>query len=165
MRDDEIVLKIKELLDSKGFTYDFLEHDDAITSEDAVRIRGTTPHMGAKALIFKGLKSGKNFMVVLPGDLKVDSKKIRNILKEDIGFEAPKVILDKFGIIVGGVPPFWDLLREGLTDTYPGFIDQRLFENEKIAFNCGKRNVSIIMDAKDYREVIGESVIGEYSKE
>jgi len=164
MKDDEVVLKIRELLDSNSFVYEYFEHSETLTSDDAVKVRGTTPHMGAKALIFKGFKTGKNFMVVLPGDLRVDSKKIRNILKEDIGFEDPKIILEKFGIIVGGVPPFWDILRKGDSNTINGFIDKRLFENEKIAFNCGKRTVSIVMRSEDYMKVIGDNIIGDYTK-
>ena len=153
---DETVKKIRDLLDSRQVDYKYFEHESTPTSEDAARVRGTTPESGAKAIILK-TKSGKNLMVVLPGNLKLDSKKIRNYVHEDISFENPDVILEKFGIIIGGVPPYGNIL--GLET----LVDSQLGNNEEIAFNCGKRTASIIMKFSDYLRT-SEAKIGDWSK-
>lgn len=154
---DQIIKKIKELLDKNKIIYKYLEHEPTPTSEDAARVRATAPEIGAKAIILRTSKTKKNFMVVLPGILKIDSTKVKKYIKEDISFEDPKVILEKYGIIIGGVPPFGNIL--GLET----LVDQKLGNNEDIAFNCGKRTASIIMKYKDYLKT-SDAIEGDWSK-
>lgn len=160
-KGDEIILKIKLFLESFSIPYKYIEHESTPTSKDAARVRGTKPEEGAKAIILKLNKSLKNIMVVLPGNLKINSKKVKNIFKEDISFEDPYLILKEYGIIIGGVPPFGNLLGDGIEM----LVDQNLFLNNNISFNCGKRTASITIKAEDYKKIIQRySIIGEFSK-
>lgn len=160
-KGEEIILKIKQFLESFNISYKYMEHEPTPTSEDAARVRGTKPEEGAKAIILKLSKTNKNVMLVLPGNLKVNSKKVKQYLNEDISFENPDLILKNYGVIIGGVPPFGNLLGNGIEL----LIDENLFLNENISFNCGKRTASITMKANDYKNIIKKvAVIGDFAK-
>jgi len=164
MKKDEIIVqKIKKLLDQNNIRYEYLEHRPTLTSEDAMKIRNNKSEEGAKALILKAKKSNKNFMVVLPGNLKIDSKAVNNFIGEDIEFEKPDIILIKYGLEIGGVPPFWDIISEGTIDNLESLIDDKLLTTEKLAFNCGKRTCSIIMKTEDFEKVV-KGRWGKFSK-
>ncbi len=160
-KGDNIAQAIKDFLTQHNIEFTYLEHEPTPTSEDAARVRGTKPEEGAKAIILKTSKTKQNVMVVLPGNLKIDSKKIKSYLTQDISFEDPEVILQKFGLIIGGVPPFANLIAQDIQF----LIDEKLFLNENISFNCGKRTASITMSAKDYKKITEAiSVIGDFTK-
>ena len=161
-RDTIVASKIKDFLNSKHIRFVYVEHEPTPTSEDAARVRGTKPEEGAKAIILKtSEEESKNVMVVLPGNLKIDSKKVKQAIDTEISFEDPEVILERFGIVVGGVPPFGNLLGEGMKV----LIDEKLFLNEKISFNCGKRTASITISSIDYKKAMRDvAEIGDFAK-
>jgi len=161
-RDTIVASKIKDFLNSKHIRFIYVEHEATPTSEDAARVRGTKPEEGAKAIILKTSDlEPKNIMIVLPGNLKIDSKKVKQVVEADISFEDPEIILEKYGIVVGGVPPFGNLLGEGMEV----FIDEKIFINEKISFNCGKRTASITISAVDYKKAMKDiSFVGDFAK-
>ncbi len=152
----DVTEQIKKHLDKFGFKYEYDEHEEVVTSEDASRVRGTKIEEGAKALIVKGKKSSENFMFVMPAHLKLDMTKAKEILGEAIEFEKPEVILEKFGIQVGGVPPLGNLL--GLKT----YFDEKILNNETVDFNCGKRTCSIEMKAKDLVDAVNP-ILGDFS--
>ncbi len=160
-KGEEIILKIKQFLESFNISYKYMEHEPTPTSEDAARVRGTKPEEGAKAIILKLSKTNKNVMVVLPGNLKINSKKVKQYLNDDISFEDSDLILQNYGVVVGGVPPFGNLLGNGIEL----LIDNKLFLNEYISFNCGKKTASITMKADDYKKAINNvALIGDFAK-
>jgi len=73
--------KIIFLLDQNKVWYKELRHKPVLTSEEAFAVRpDISLSQGAKALIisYKNVKKEKNFaMIVLPGDKKFESKKIK----------------------------------------------------------------------------------------
>jgi nondiscriminating aspartyl-tRNA synthetase len=164
-KDDLIIQQIKELLDKNNISYEYLEHEPTPTSEDSARVRGTKIEEGVKALILRTSKSKQNFMVILPGYAKMDSRKIKEYIGEDFSFENPEVILEKYGIIIGGVPPFWNLINEvnAIDDYGPFLVDSKIFNEARSTFNCGKRTCSIIMQSGDFKKVIN-GVDGNWSK-
>jgi nondiscriminating aspartyl-tRNA synthetase len=155
-KGSEIASLIQSFLTDKSIQYKHLEHEPTPTSEDSARVRGTALHEGAKALILRTSKTRTNYMVVLPGDMKIDSKKLKEVLGENFSFEKPEVILEKYGLVIGGVPPFGFLL--GIKTYY----DISILENENVSFNCGTKTQSIDMKVSDFKQaVVGEW--GEYS--
>ena len=151
--EENIVAKIKGILDKKGFVYDYKEHEPTPTSEDSARVRGTMPEEGVKALILKGAKDDKNIMVCVPGNKKIEMKKLALLLGQRYSFEDPQVIKDRFGLVIGGVPPFGNIL--GL-DTY---FDDDVLDQERAAFNCGTQTQSITMKSKELVEMADGLVV------
>jgi len=155
---DELVTKIKKFLESRAVEYDYLEHEPVITSEEASEVRNTSMEEGRKVIILRGKKSKDNFMVVFPSNLKLDMKKVKDVVDEAVEFEKPEVIKEKWGIEVGGVPPFGNLL--GMKVLW----DKRNDEEKRSAFNCGIKTASIIMKTEDLKEVL-DGEVGDFVKE
>ncbi len=145
-------------LRSKKMDFDHRVHEPTPTSEDSARVRDIKMEEGVKALILKGKNTKKNYQFNIPAHLKVDMKAVAETVGEKCEFEDPAVILERFGLQIGGIPPFGHLLN---LDT---FYDQEVANNERAAFNCGLTTESIIMKAKDLLELASPK-IGKFSKE
>ncbi|MDE0243378.1 MAG: hypothetical protein OYG31_01550 [Candidatus Kaiserbacteria bacterium] len=150
----QTVDRIRALLDDRGISYKYMEHDSGVTSEDMVRIRKDySLSEGAKALILK--TDGGFVQVVVPGDKKFQNKKLRSAAGvRQVRFATPDelaTITD--GILPGAVPPFGNLFD------LPVYADTTLFTNNRIVFNCGDRCASIAMSPEDYRSVVRPTVV------
>ncbi len=147
-------IAIKELLEKHGCWYETFEHEPVKTSEEAAKVRtGYTLHQGAKAIIARVKISSQNkkfVMIVIPGDRRFDSAKIKNIYSaKDIRFATVEEVSEiTGGILPGGVPPLGNLFNiEVIADT-------QLLANEKIVFNAGDRSYSIGMYSHDYIKIV-----------
>jgi prolyl-tRNA editing enzyme YbaK/EbsC (Cys-tRNA(Pro) deacylase) len=89
-------------------------------------------------------------MLVLPGDRKLDNKKVKDILgTKSYSFADPDELARvTSGVERGGVPPWGHLFG------IPVYVDQSLFEHEKIIFNAGDRKFSVAMKSEDYRIIV-----------
>ena len=139
--------KIIQLLDSRGIIYELVEHEMVFTSEEAAKVRGFSLKQGAKSLI---LKHGNEFvMAVLPGDRKLDTKKLKKILEvRDLRFASPEEVKNLTGVEIGAVYPFGSIAK------MKAFVDMSLGENEYIGFNPGVHDKSIKMRFVDYKEIV-----------
>ena len=135
--------EIIRLLKDRNMPFEHKIHEPTPTSEESARIRGTAINEGIKSLILRGKQSKKNYQFNLPSNLKVDMKRVAEIVKEKCEFEDPAVINERFGLMIGGVPPFGNLLN---LETY---YDDRIPMSSQAAFNCGMATESIIMTAAD----------------
>lgn len=125
-----------------------LVHEPAPSSQDAVNVRGTKPEEGVKAIIIRGKQSKKNYQFNLPGHARLDMKAVAALVGEKCEFEDPQVILERFGLEIGGIPPFGNLLN---LDT---FYEESIASNERAAFNCGLLTESIVMPTKELIELV-----------
>jgi nondiscriminating aspartyl-tRNA synthetase len=135
--------EIVRLLKHNQIEFDLKTHEPTPTSEDSARIRNTKMEEGVKALIVRGKDSKKNYQFNIPSNLKLDMKAVRDLVGEKCEFEDPAVILERFGLELGSIPPFGNLLN---LDTY---FDETIQNEPRAAFNCGLTTESIIMPSKD----------------
>ena len=70
----------------------------------------------------------------------------------------PLIIQERFGLVVGSVPPFGPLLN------IETFFDERVPLNERAAFNCGMLTELIIMRSKDLINLV-QPKFGRFAKE
>lgn len=148
-----IVDKILKLLTDNNLAFRLEEHEPTPTSEDSAKVRGTSMQEGRKAMILKGRKSSKRIMIVIQSSNKIDMKKVKLYFKEDFEFEKPEVILQDFGIEIGGIPPLGNVL--GL-ETY---FDKQNLEEKTAAFNCGLKTKSIIMSIDDLIKAVNPIIV------
>ncbi|MFI0435622.1 MAG: aspartate--tRNA(Asn) ligase [Parachlamydiaceae bacterium] len=135
--------EIIRLLKHQQMEFQHLTHEHTPTSEDSSRVRQTKMEEGVKSLILRGKSTKKNYQVNIPSHLKVDMKAVAEIVGEKCEFEDAAIIKERFGIIVGGVPPFGVLLN------IETFFDEKILLNDRAAFNCGMPTESIIMKTAD----------------
>ena len=149
--------EILRLLKERGCDFKHLVHEATPTSEDSARVRNTKLEEGVKTLILISKQSKKNIAVNIPSHKKVDMKAVQQAIGEKCEFENPEVIKERFGLIIGGVPPFGNLLN---LETY---FDDEIAANERSAFNCGLTTESVIMKSKDLIELV-QPKMGSFSK-
>ncbi len=149
--------EIVRLLKQAKCPYQHLEHEPTPTSEDSARVRGTRLEEGVKALIVRGKTSKKNYQFNVPSHKKLDMKAVQDAVGEKCEFEEPAVIQERFGLVVGSIPPFGKLLN---LDT---FLDEEVLVQDRVAFNCGLVTESILMRAKDLA-TLSDAKIGKFSK-
>jgi nondiscriminating aspartyl-tRNA synthetase len=92
--------------------------------------------------------------VNVPGNKKVNMKALEEIVGEKLEMEKPEVIKERYGLVIGGVPPFGNILG------IPNYFDKSVLDEERSAFNCGTRTESIIVKSKDLIDA-AEGVVGE----
>lgn len=150
--------EIIRLLKKEEFSFEHLVHEPTITSEESARVRKSTPQQGVKALILKGKSTKKNYQFNIPAHLKLDMKAVAERVGEKCEFEDAEVILERFGLKVGSIPPFGPLLN---LETY---YDEGIASQETSAFNCGLVTESILMRAKDLLALV-QPKVGLFTKE
>lgn len=140
---DTVFDKIGQLLGERDISFDVLEHEPVLTSEQAAEVRGTSLASGAKALICKA--DDDYVMVVMPANLRLASKSIRKQMKwKKLRFASADEVLDLTGLLSGSIPPFGSLF--GLST----FCDEGLLQQSTINFNAGDRSISVSMKSADY---------------
>lgn len=150
--------EIVRLLKHHDLEFEHLVHQPTPTSEDSARVRNTSLVEGVKSLILRGKTSKKNYQFNIPSHMKLDMKAVADLTGEKCDFENPDVIKERFGLTIGGVPPFGTLLN---VDTY---FDDRITKNDRAAFNCGLQTESIIMRSKDLVQLL-QPKVGSFAKE
>ncbi len=149
--------EIIRLLRHHDWEFKHITHEATPTSEDSARVRGTLLEEGVKSLILRGKSSKKNYQFNLPSHLKLDMKVVEKLVGEKCEFEDPAVILERFGLGIGGVPPFGELLN------LETFYDEKVKELNRVAFNCGLLTESIIMRGEDLIKLV-QPKFGAFSK-
>ncbi|MDE3056187.1 MAG: aspartate--tRNA(Asn) ligase [Verrucomicrobiota bacterium] len=124
-------------------SFEHFVHEHAATSEASAAIRGTSLETGVKALILRGKNSKKNYQFNILAHSKLDMKVVAQIVGEKCEFEEPAIIQERFGLIIGGVPPFGNLIN---LDNY---FDEAIRPLSLVNFNCGLTTESISMNAQD----------------
>ena len=148
---ESVFSRVENLLKQRGVSFELLRHQPVFTSEQAAAVRGVALSTGAKALI---CKADDGFvMFVLPGDRKLDGKRVRQALGiHALRFATPDELRELTGLPPGAVPPFGSLF--GLQT----HCDARLAENERINFNAGDHSISVSLRFTDYLQVENPSL-------
>ena len=143
---ESVFQRVESLLQQHGISFQVLRHQPVFTSEEAAAVRGVALSSGAKALI---CKVDECFVVfVIPGDRKLDSKRVRQVLGiHALRFATPDELRELTDLSPGAVPPFGSLF--GL----PTHCDARLGENERINFNAGDQSISVSLRFTEYLQV------------
>lgn len=138
-----VLERIQEKLDGLAIPYRVTTHRAVYTSAEAAEVRGVSLSSGAKALV---LKAGEGFaLFVVPGDRKLDSKRVKKDLgMRDLRFATKEEVLALTGLEPGSIPPFGSLF--GLST----YCDRALGESPTINFNPGSHTASLEMGFEDY---------------
>lgn len=148
--------QIRAFLDEQRIEYKLSEHEAVKTSEEAARIRGTELRTGAKAIVIKA--EDTFYLFVLPGDRKMDWKKIKALLNtKRLRLATQEEAEQVTGAKIGAIPPLGNIL--GL----PTYLDKKVLENEWINFNPGSRTHSIAMKSSDLARIVNP-IIEEFSE-
>ena len=100
-----LIARVQEFVDRYNMDIKAIEFtDDTSTSELAAQVLGVEVGQIAKSLLF--LANGQPVLVVTSGDVRVDQKKLKQLLGvSKVRFADPETVLEVTGYQVGGVCP------------------------------------------------------------
>ncbi len=151
---EEQMRELTDFLKKNGIFYELNTHEPVYTSEQAAKVRGVLLKTGVKAMVLKG----KDFILALvPGDKKVDIRKLGKITGNEIRFAKPSEVLEVTGCEVGSVHPFGNLFNLKV------YADPRILESKFINFNAGLHTHSIKMKSKDLIDLV-KPELGNFAK-
>lgn len=142
--------QLKKLLQTNNARFRVVEHPAEGQSEKVAAIRGTEVGQGAKAMLCQSKDdAGKLILAILPGDQKIDFKKLATAVQvKKTSFAAPEAAMEKTGCVIGAIPPFV------FSDDIALVLDPTLVARySEIAFNAGRLDKSIILNTEDYLRI------------
>lgn len=116
--------------------YELYEHKPVKTSQEADEVRPNfSSNQGAKAIILRAKyaeERDKFVMLVLPGNLRFDNSRVRDLLKaQDYRFaDKEEITKETDGVKIGGIPPFGNLFDMQV------YADPKILQNEKNYLQC-----------------------------
>jgi prolyl-tRNA editing enzyme YbaK/EbsC (Cys-tRNA(Pro) deacylase) len=145
--------KIKEWLTAQSIPFKEVHHGPVKTSEETALARGEDLSIGGKALVLKIDESFK--LCVLSAAKEIDSNALRKHFgARKLRFADNDELMKLTGLVPGSVPPFGKPLID-----LELLLDQSILQNQKIAFNAGSLNDSIIMSVEDYLKVANPVIL------
>ena len=98
------VKEVKSYIDKNGINAEIImfEAEQAKTSASAAEHLGCEVAQIAKSIV---LKAESPILVIISGDMRVDLKKLSEVIEEKAKLASPEYVLEKVGFIIGGVPP------------------------------------------------------------
>ena len=144
MSDNSALDLIRQHLRDLSIDFREVHHAPTFTSEESAQARGEDLRIGGKALL---MKTGDIFrLFVLSASLKADSAAIREKLGvKKTRFATPDELKQLTGLVPGSVPPFGPPILP-----FELYADPSITANEKIAFNAGSLEDSIILRVEDW---------------
>jgi Ala-tRNA(Pro) deacylase len=143
-----VLEKIRTLLTSEGISFREVQHEPTRTSAESAAARGEDMRVGAKALL---LKTDNEFrLFVLPADRMISSRLVRHRLGvRRTRFASVEELNQLTGLVSGAVPPFGDPILP-----FELYADESVgASTNKVAFNAGSLEHSIIMASTDWERV------------
>jgi prolyl-tRNA editing enzyme YbaK/EbsC (Cys-tRNA(Pro) deacylase) len=150
---DDTLLRIASYLEGLGIPFRQIHHEPTTTSEASARARGESLEIGGKAILLKIDDIFRLF--VLSAALRLDSAAIRRQFQaKKIRFASREELLELTGLVPGSVPPFGPPILP-----FELFVDPSILANEKISFNAGSLEDSIVMALQDYLRAAAPQIL------
>lgn len=148
--------KLERYLSENDVQFESIPHSQEFTAQEIAAAAHVPGKELAKTVIVK--LDGELAMAVLPGPDQVSVSRLRGITgAKSVEIASEQEFVDRFpDCEPGAMPPFgnlWDL---------DVFVDQRLREDEEIAFNAGSHTELLRVSYSDFERLV-EPVVGALS--
>lgn len=140
--------RLKTFLDENGVKYVTISHSKAYTAQEVAAAAHVPGKEMAKTVMAK--VGGEMAMVVLPAPDKVSIDRLGDVTGDvDVELASEDEFSALFpGCEVGAMPPFGNLWNMTV------FVDERLRENEQIAFNAGSHTEVVKLSYGDFERLV-----------
>ena len=139
------------MLEAGGAAFRVIAHAAEGQSERVAAVRGTRPSQGAKAILCRVAGADRDRFVLagVPGNARVDMKALGALFgAKKASFVQPDIAEQVTGCKRGAIPPV------AFDDRVSLVADEGFLEDEpEIAFNAGRLDRSIVLDAADYKRI------------
>jgi Ala-tRNA(Pro) deacylase len=151
-----ILKKLKDYLEKNQVRYEVGCHERVYTSQEIAAAMHVPGKELAKVVMVKA--DGRMVMLVLPASYRVDTKKVKKVLKcKRLGISKEKDFEELFpDCEVGAMPPFGNLYHLEV------WVDQVLTQDEFIVFQAGSHVETLKIKYSDYARLVNPKV-GDFS--
>ena len=148
--------KVKEFLDTNHIHYNTITHPTSYTAQGTAAYAHVPGNELAKTVMVK--VDTQLAMAVLPASCQIDLSAFKRITRaKSICLAAEPEFEMKFpDCDLGAMPPFGNLYG------VPVYVEERLADDEDIAFNGGTHNELVRMKYGDFERVVNP-IIGRFS--
>ncbi len=134
-------MKADRFLDERGLDFEIVEQDNpTLDCDDAAKERGVGTDQIVKSLIIEA--DGEEYHCLVPGDRKLSEKKFG----KEYRMVEPERSEEITGQESGTVHPFASDLKH--------FVDERIFEKERVSFTRGDRLHGVIISPEEFRKAL-----------
>lgn len=148
---------IAEKLDALQIQYTVKKHVKPVfTSEDAAKERDVRPSQIVKTMLLMD-KNGKIVVAVLPGDRRLDLKRLKKLLKvKNLRFVDRETIEQRLGLVAGAIAPIAALF-DGMTV----FVDPSVYAEDLVDISSGDPRAGLELKSEDLQTLLKGSVVTE----
>ncbi|MCX6820625.1 MAG: YbaK/EbsC family protein [Candidatus Aenigmarchaeota archaeon] len=140
--DKRRVTRTQSIVDGLGIDARVIWHDvRGATTADAYASLGVTAGDIAKSILFIA-KDGSAHMVIIAGDRRVDTKKLKKLVGREVRIARPEEVLLHTGTEVGGVSPLG-------CDAVPKYVDRSVLAKEWMHASAGSAYATLKIRTKD----------------
>lgn len=141
--------RVRAYLQEKNPLLKIIElEDNTSTAPLAAQALGLEVGQIAKSILFKS-KNEEYLMVVSAGDVRLDSKAIKDLVGQRVRMANPEEVMEITGFQIGGVCPF------ALKQEVPIFLDESLLRYDKVYAAAGTANTALPITFQELIQVTG----------
>ena len=125
-------------------------------AEQAKTAASAAEHLGCEvAQIAKSivLKADNPILVILSGDMRVDLKKLSEVIGEKAKLASPEYVSEEVGFIIGGVPPM------GFDRPVRILIDKSIERFSEVFSSGGSRDSILKIDVNELKNVVKGEIV------
>ena len=124
--------------------------EQAKTSASAAEHLGCEVAQIAKSIV---LKADNPILVILSGDMRVDLKKLSEVIGEKAKLASPEYVSEEVGFIIGGVPPM------GFDRPVRILIDESIERFSEVFSSGGSRDSILKIDVSELKNVVKGEIV------
>lgn len=141
--------RVYEILKELNIDFEYHEHPNASTVEEASKYWKGIDSTHCKNLFFRNHKGDKHYLVILEYRQNLKIHDLEQRLKQGkISFASPERMYKYLGLTPGSVSPFG--LIHDKNKHVRLFIDEKLKEAKRLSFHPNLNNASIIISFSDF---------------
>ncbi len=142
---------VQSILSAAGVAFESISHGPVSTSVESAAAQGVPLSATCKPMLVRFSRGSKEFyaVITIPGDRKLDLKKVKAVLKaDDVKLAKLEQVPELTGCGMGAVPPFGHIPKMAL------LVDLALLSEKTVGLNAGTNTDSIRLSGKDLRAVL-----------
>jgi len=145
--------RVYEVLEQTGIPYEYHEHPEANTIEEAMKYWQGLDSTFCKNLFFRNHKGNRHYLVILRHDRAFDIHSLEKKLKQGkLTFASAQRMERYLGLKPGSVSPF-GLVNDSEHHVYL-FIDESLRQAERLAFHPNDSRSTLIISQPDFERFL-----------
>lgn len=144
--------RVTDFLAGSHIPFSVQEHEPFATSAQAAEVSGIDSADAMKSILLRSV--GTYALAVLPASERIDSRKMRNVLRSSqLRFATPDEVISIMDCTPGRCHPF------GVIDNLPTFVDRTISLKQNWYFNAGLNDRTLTIDYEDYMKVSGAQIV------